>query len=209
MKTIIAASLVLSVVCTGFAQSPFDLKKRIDLLEERVAKLEAAIGKQEARQETTTAKETIAENERALAKARMRKDLEVYSAEDLSKIEQLYQVANKEWRTDAGKKSLEELIAKYGKANRTGCALQYLGQMTQGDERVHYLNKAIEGFSDCRYGDGVQVGAYARFYLAYQYKKDGNEGKAKALFDEIAKLYPNAIDHRGNLLSDVIAKENK
>ncbi len=209
MRMVIMMSAFISLACTGFAQSQIDLKKRIDLLEERIARLEAACEKQECRQAAVATKEQIVENERALAKARMRKDLDVYSSEDLSKIEHLYQVASKGWDSEAGKKSLEELIAKYDKANRTGCAVQYLGQMTQGDERVHYLNKAIESYSDCRYGNGVQVGAYARFWLAWQYKKDGNENKAKKLFAEIAKMYPNAIDHRGNLLSDVIAKENK
>jgi hypothetical protein len=140
------------------------------------------------------------------ARERMRKDLEVYSREQLQEIESLYQVANKNWRKQEGKDSLEKLIEKYDKANRTGCALLYLGQMSAGQEKEEYLQKAIEGFNDCYYGDGVQVGAYARYYLAYHYKENGAEEKAKALFDEIASKYPDAIDHQGKLLSDSIGR---
>jgi len=209
MRTIITAALFVSFVCTGFAQSQSELQKRIDRLEERVAKLEAAIGKQEFRQEAAETKEQIAAGERAKAKARMRKDLEVYAADDLRQIERLYQVANKEWRSEEGKKSLKELIARYDKANRTGCALLYLGQMTKGDEQIDYLTQAIRSYGVCYYGDGAQVGAYARFFLAWRYKQEGKADKAKALFDEVTTLFPNAIDHRGNLFSEIIAKENK
>jgi tetratricopeptide (TPR) repeat protein len=92
------------------------------------------------------------------------------------------------------------MISKYDKANRTGCALLYIGQMTKGEERERYLKQAIDGFSDCFYGDGVQVGAYARYYLAYYYKELGDTAKAKALFDEIRKDYPNSITHSGKPL---------
>lgn len=209
MRTIIAASVFISWVCAGYAQSQAELKKRVDLLEERVARLEASIGKPAAKEGAAATKEEIVAAEREKARARMRKDLEVYSREDLGKIEKLYQVANNEWKTDAGVQSLQALIAQYGKANRTGCALLYLGQMTQGDERVHYLVQAIKDFGDCYYGNGVQVGAYARLHLAGFYRKTGQTAKAEVLIKEIKEQYPNAIDHRGNLLADIIAKENK
>ena len=206
MKTRAFSAVLILAACCGFGQSVGELRQRIEKLEARVAKLEAAAG---GAQETKGSKEQSAESERAKAKARMRKDLEVYSSEDLGKIEKLYQVANKDWRSEEGKNSLKELISKYDKANRTGCALLYLGQMSKGDEQIGYLTKAIEGFSDCYYGDGVQVGAYARMYLAFRYKQDGKADKARALFEEIKTQCPNAIDHRGNPLSEVIEKENK
>ena len=141
------------------------------------------------------------EEQRKLAKARMRKDLEIYSNEELRNIENLYQVANKKWRTQEGKKSLEQLVSKYGKANRTGCAYLYLGQMSTGEEREKHLKRAIKDFSDCYYGDGVQVGAYARYHLAYHYKSNGKTEKAKTLFNEIREQYPNAINHKGRPLA--------
>ena len=206
MKTLVLSALAVSFGCCAFAQSAGELKQRIEQLEARVAKLEAASG---GAQEAKPSKEQIAEGERTKAKARMRKDREVYSADELGTIEKLYQVANKEWRSEEGKASLKELIAKFDKANRTGCALLYLGQMSKGDDQIGYLTKAIEGFSDCYYGDGVQVGAYARMYLAFRYKQDGKADKASALFGEIKTQFPNAIDHRGGLLADVLERESK
>lgn len=141
--------------------------------------------------------EIAANAEEQKTKERMRKDLESYSQDELREIETLYQVANKQWRSEEGKESLRKLISKYSAANRTGCALLYLGQMSTGDEQINYLKQAIENFSDCFYGDGVQVGAYARFVLWYRYRNDGEQEKAEKLAEEIKTDYPDAIDHRG------------
>jgi hypothetical protein len=61
---------------------------------------------------------------------------------------------------------------------------------------------AIRDFGDCYYGSGVQVGAYARLYLGFYYKDLGKGDEAKALFDEIRKNYPDAVNHKGNRLLD-------
>ena len=178
------------------------LEKRIAALEERLSALEgktAPVVKQLNAQQ-------MKDDQRVKARERMRKDRDVYSLEELKEIESLYQVANKEGNTPNAKESLEKLVAKYDKANRTGCAIQYLAQRTKGEEREKYLKQAIEGFSDCFYGDGVQVGAYARYYLAYHYKEAGDEKKAKALCEEIQKDYPNAVTHSGKPLSAGIEK---
>jgi hypothetical protein len=130
----------------------------------------------------------------------MRNDRKIYSQEQLQEIESLYQVANKKWQSEEGKNSLKELISKYEKANRTGCALLYLGQMTTGAQKEEYLKKAIADFSDCRYGDGVEVGSYARFILAAHLRQNGQAEKADELIKEIKQQYPDAIDHRGKPL---------
>ena len=96
------------------------------------------------------------------------------------------------------------MIQKYPDINRTGCAVLYLAQMSQGDERAQYLQECIDKYNDCFYGDGSQVGAYARFLQAQDYKSQGDTEKAKALFDELKSKYPDAIDHRGDLLIDSI-----
>ncbi|MFZ2656521.1 MAG: tetratricopeptide repeat protein, partial [Victivallales bacterium] len=84
--------------------------------------------------------------------------------------------------------------------------LQYLGQMTSGEEKEKYLKQAIKDFSDCYYGSGVQVGAYARLYLADYYQKNGKKDEASALYEEIRKDYPDAVNHKGRLLKDIIPK---
>ncbi len=143
---------------------------------------------------------------RAGIRKRTAEDLKTYSSEELREIEKLYQVANKQWNTPEAKASLKTLIEKYPKANRTGCAVQYMGQMSKGEEKEKYLKLAIQDFGDCYYGSGAQVGAYARFYLGYYYKEKGMEKEARALFDEIRKNYPDAVSHKGTRLVDRLPK---
>jgi len=209
MKNSIVISVVL-ISCAFSAMAHDTLK--IKALEKRVAALEAKMAKLDSATAPVVKQanaDQVCEDQKNKARERMRKDLKVYSKDELRAIESLYQVANKNWKTDKakGKASLLKMVSKYDKANRTGCALLYIGQMTQGEERESYLKQAIEGYSDCFYGDGVQVGAYARYYLAYYYKDAGDKKKAKALFDEIRKDYPNAITHSGKSLSIGMAKE--
>ncbi len=204
---LIALCLCVSSLSAGDSLKIMQLEKRITVLEERLAVLEgktAPVLKQLSAQE-------MKEDQRNKARERMRKDLEVYSREELREIESLYQVANKNWKSDKakGKASLEKMLDKYDRANRTGCALMYLGQMTQGEEREKYLKKAVESYSDCYYGDGVQVGAYARYYLAYHYLQTGNKKKAGSLCAEIRADYPNAVTHSGQPLSGGLDKLEK
>jgi hypothetical protein len=197
MKRIITAVIVAGSL---IAHADPTLEKRVAELEKEVVELKEALAPVMEKAQA----EQIVIQQRNEAKIRMSKDYEVYSRDELREIESLYQVANKQWKSQEGKDSLKALIKKYGKANRTGCALLYLGQMSKGEEREEYLKQAIGEFSDCFYGDGVQVGAYARYYLAYQYKESGEEKKAAELFEEIGEKYPDAIDHKGNRLSTLI-----
>lgn len=144
------------------------------------------------------------EDMKAGIEKRSQADQKTYTAEQLREIESLYQLANKNLAEPGAKLALKTLIEKYPKANRTGCAVLYMGQMSRGDEREKYLKLAIKKFSDCFYGNGVQVGAYARFYLGQSYLKAKREREAKALFDEIRKKYPDAVDHKGQRLVDIL-----
>ena len=178
-----------------------DLKARVAALEARLATLEEAL---KPVMSELSAKQSREQNQQR-ARQRMREDREKYSDQQLREIESLYQVANKKWRTAEAQQSLEQLIGKYDKANRTGCAILYLGQMSTGDEKLKYLKQAIE-HGDCFYGDGVQVGAYARFHLAHHYLSQGKNAEAEKLFDEIRKEFPDAVDHKGNRLENAIPK---
>jgi len=203
MKNVITILLVSFVATSALAHDRTKLtalEKRVKELEERVAELESSTAPSVAKVQA----EQRVNGQRMKARQRMRKDSSIYSREQSREIEALYQVANRKWRSQEGKDSLKQLIEKFDKANRTGCALLYLGQMSQGKEREEYLQKAIDGFSDCYYGDGVQVGAYARYYLGYYYKKSGQEKKAEELFKEIKSKYPDAINHKGRFLAELI-----
>jgi len=65
---------------------------------------------------------------------------------------------------------------------------------------------AVREFGDCYYGSGVQVGAYARFYLGRHYLSKGLTKEAEALFDEIRRDYPDAVNHQGQLLADALPR---
>jgi hypothetical protein len=81
--------------------------------------------------------------------------------------------------------------------------------MSQGEDRAGYLHDCIDKYNDCFYGDGVQVGVYARFLLAQDCRSKGERAKADALFNEIKSKYPDAVDHGGNLLVDSIKADKK
>lgn len=135
---------------------------------------------------------------------KMAQDRQKYSPQQLNEAEQLYQVANRHWGTLEASNSLQEMIQKYPDIDRTGCAVLYVAQMSQGEDRAQYLQDCIDKYNDCFYGDGVQVGVYARFLLAEDCRKSGEMAKAKTLLDEIKTRYPDAVDHSGNLLVDSI-----
>ncbi len=143
----------------------------------------------------------------AKAKERARRDTKKYSREQLQEAEQLYQVANKNWRTVEAKVSLEKMVQKYPDINRTGCAVLYLAQYSKGEAREKLLKDAVEKYGDCFYLDGCQVGGLARYFLGMQYRESGRDDKAKQTFNEIRNQYADAIDHKGVLIVSMLPKE--
>ena len=141
------------------------------------------------------------------ARQRMRQDTQKFSRQQLQEAEALYQVANNNWRTPEAKQSLEQMVQKFPSVNRTGCAVLYLAQYSQGEERERLLKDAISRYGDCFYGNGVQVGAYARLLLGQHYQEAGKADEAKKLFDEIRTKFPDAIGHRGESLAAKLPKE--
>jgi serine/threonine protein kinase len=133
---------------------------------------------------------------------RSAEDKKNYTQAQLQEAEQLYQVANHKWGTPEAMESLRTMIKKYPNIDRTGCATLYLAQMTQGEERAKCLQDCMDEYNDCFYGDGVQVGALARFFLVQDYRSQGNTQKAEELANEIKTKYPTAIDHGGHLLTE-------
>ena len=193
-----------------------ELREQVKKLEARLAELEKQVGPLVARQNggpgageearVARAQQPAGRDEarvtkaQAKARARMALDRKKHTGAQIGQAEELYQVANKNWRTEEARQSLQQMVEKFPDVNRTGCAVLYLGQMSEGEERERLLTDAAEKYGDCYYGNGVQVGAYARFLLALYYKDAGQEDKAKRLFDEIRKKYPDAVDHGGRWL---------
>ncbi len=142
------------------------------------------------------------EKNRQAARVRAADDRQTYQAAELAEIESLYQVANKNWRTEEARASLKKLLEKFDRANRTGCATLYMGQMSEGQERLDYLTRAVEKFSDCYYFNGCQVGGYGRYVLALTLWEKGEKDKARALLAELKTTYKDATDHRGRPMGE-------
>ncbi|MFA7172019.1 MAG: tetratricopeptide repeat protein [Kiritimatiellia bacterium] len=195
--------LVLAILLSGsgvHADEISDMKKEIESLKREVSELRSLV------QSGTVQSATPATDPKAGIRRRYEEDRKTYSDAQLREIESLYQSANKDLRSPEAKEALKSLIEKYPKANRTGCAVQYMGQMSSSEEKESYLKLAIKDFGDCYYGSGVQVGAYARLYLAYYYKETGRAKEAQALFDEIRTNFPDAVNHKGKLLINMLPK---
>ncbi|MDQ3439728.1 MAG: right-handed parallel beta-helix repeat-containing protein [Planctomycetota bacterium] len=158
---------------------------------------------------SVAAPQTLRERQRQSAKVRMRQDNRRFSKDEVAQAEELYQVANKNWRSEQAATSLKTMIEKFPEMNRTGCAVLYLGQWARGEQREEFLKRAIEKHSDCYYGNGVQVGGFARYLLGHHYREQGKTAEADKLFEEIRKNYPEAITHRGDLLIAVLREEAK
>ncbi len=188
MQNKILVGILMLLVAASLVWSAF-LGSRVSRLEKLMAPLKA----QQAAQERQTVL-------RAKFNQKMTQDQQKYSRQQLADAEQLYQVANQKWGTAEASNSLQQMIQKYPDIDRTGCAVLYVAQMSTGEDRARYLQDCIEKYNDCFYGDGVQVGVYARFMLAGDLRQKGETAKAKALLDEIKSKYPDAVDHSGNLL---------
>jgi hypothetical protein len=196
--SLIAASTPL--IAQTNADDIAQLRQRIVHLEQQVQEISRVVEPLKARQAAENRRQTFRER----FEKKMKQDREKYTAEQLGEAERLYQVANQKWGSTEALESLQEMVKKYPDINRTGCATLYVAQRSQGAERVEYLQDCIEKYNDCLYGDGVQVGAYARLLLADHYLSKGDNKKAAALYGEIKANYADAIDHSGKLLVDSI-----
>lgn len=202
---VVAMGLLAGPVMGEDSERVRELESKVKVLEKKIERLESSTAPAVARM----GREQVVERQRRRARERMSKDAAIYSRDELHEIEDLYQVANKKWQSKEGKESLLLLVDKFDEANRVGCALIYLGQMSQGDDREEYLEEAIDDYGDCYYGNGVQVGAYARFLLAHHYNETGEEDDAEELLEEIVADYPDAISHKGELLVDLVKSVKK
>ena len=141
---------------------------------------------------------------RATAQARMRRDAETFTREELRAIEQLYQSANRNLRAPDSRDRLQEVIDRYPASNRAGCAALYLAQMSPESDREALLKQAIERHADAWYGDGTQVGPLARASLAALYEKQKRQDEARAAARVVATETPDAVDHQGRRIVDVL-----
>jgi hypothetical protein len=210
-NTIFTGILMTGLAASGslFAQTSADelaqLKQRVEQLEKQVREISRLVEPFKAQQAAEGRRKAWREK----FNEKMSQDQQKYTREQLREAEQLYQVANQKWGTAEANESLQTMIKKYPDINRTGCAVLYVAQNSKGDERARYLQDCIEKYNDCFYGDGVQVGVFARFLLAGDCRARGDTTKSDALVAEIVSQYPDAVDHGGRLLVDSLKADSK
>ncbi len=174
------------------------LKAQVAALEKRISEMENSL--------------PPAERQRAYRKKfdqRREMDQQKYTPEQLAKAEELMATADRQFGSAACIETLKQMVEKFPNANRAGCALLYWAQSTTGPEAESYFTDCIQKYDDCYYGDGVRVGAYARFLLAENYQSKGEREKAEALYKEIKDNYSDAIDHNGQLLINIIPTKSQ
>ena len=66
------------------------------------------------------------------------------------------------------------------------------------------MKTAIKDHGDTWYGNGVQVGAFARAQLAAFYAAADKVSDAKKVAKEVVERFPGAVDHRGQPLVDML-----
>lgn len=141
---------------------------------------------------------------RVTAQMRMRRDRESFTREQLQEIERLYQSTNGRFFTPESRATLEDLIARFPGSNRAGCAALYLARVSPEAEREAALLNVIAHHADAWYGDGTQVGPLARAYLASWYYSKDRKDEALAIAKVIATETPDAVDHTGRRIVDVL-----
>lgn len=196
-----APSILVFILVFTFSGRTFAnegaLLQRIIELEKRVVELEARLAPVLEQERV----KGVVKRQAEIARERALMDAEFHSRDDLNLIEKAYLTANKDWKSEEAGNAVAFLIAHYPRANRTGCAVLTRAQSLQGDEQLKLLKQSIEEFGGCYYSNGVQVGPYARLYLAMRHMKNGDEKTATKLFKELRDNYSNAIDHKGQLLT--------
>ena len=145
---------------------------------------------------------------RLKAENRVAEDLIRFSPTELLNIEAEYRstrLAQTSLPDRSRRDILEALAARYPRSNRAGCAVVELAQMSTGDLREQYLNKAINEHADAWFENGAQVGPLATALLAMHYAGLDRLPEAEKLAAELLVRHPASVDTSGAPLDGLLA----
>jgi hypothetical protein len=201
--------LAMALISAGCNPASKQNAQQIEALEAKVAQLESRLNEMQRPPLTPEQQEgrERMQARRGQYNQRYGLDVRTHSQVKAVEVENAYQATQRNWNSPEAIEARKKFVKKYPGFNRTGCALCELGQLTSGPECEPYLKECIQKYDDCYWGDGVQVGPLARYFLANYYKGAGQNDKAEALYKEIKDNYPDSIDHSGQPLVDVINKQ--
>lgn len=142
------------------------------------------------------------------AQARIDEERLVFSVAELADIEARYASARSPdrllFRRTEAEEILLELVRRYPRSNRAGCALLDLAQMSKDARREAYLRQAIGAHDNAWFPSGVQVGALARAMLAVHLAGLQRFDEAERLAAELVKEFPGSVDQTGATLDDTL-----
>ncbi len=176
------------------------LKAKVAVLEKRMSEMEGLLPQMKPQLEQQGRQRAYRER----FDRRRELDGKKYTQEQLIQAETMYVAAQRKAASPECVEILKQMLEKFPEANRTGCGFLDLAVHTTGPESEKYLRDCIQKYNDCYYGDGVQVGAFARFWLANYYSETKENKKAEALYKEIKDSYADSIDHQGQFLIERI-----
>ena len=197
---VLAMALVSAGCVVTGNQEVEQLKAKNAALEERISEMEKILQPLQTQAEQQARQRAYRER----FDRRRELDLKKYTREQLTEAENMYAAAESKWNSPEYSESVKQMVQKFPDANRAGCLLLEFAQNTTGPDSEKCFKDCIEKYNDCYYGDGVQVGAFARFWLADYYSKTNENERAAALYKEIKDNYSDAIDHNGQLLITLI-----
>jgi outer membrane murein-binding lipoprotein Lpp len=187
--------------------------QHIQALEAKVAELEHKLDQMQSAPQQLTPEQQQGQKRMQSYRGRFQQryglDVRTHTEAKVVEVENAYQVIIRNFGSPECIEAHKKFIKKYPGFNRTGCALSELAGMSEftSPETEQCYKECIQKYDDCYWGDGVQVGPFARFGLANYYKNTGQNDKAEALYTEIKDDYPDSIDHSGQLLVDCINKQ--
>jgi hypothetical protein len=149
---------------------------------------------------------------RRRAKVRIDADASAFSVAELADIEARYASAFRPevldgrtfLREPEAEPILVDLVRRYPRANRAGCALLLLAQVSAGPRREHHLRQAIDFEGDAWFENGVQVAALARAMLAIHLAGLERFDEAEEVAAELVRRFPGAVDQTGASLDDTL-----
>ena len=164
---VLAMALVSAGCVVTGNQEVEQLKAKNAALEERISEMEKILQPLQTQAEQQARQRAYRER----FDRRRELDLKKYTREQLTEAENMYAAAESKWNSPEYSESVKQMVQKFPDANRAGCLLLEFAQNTTGPDSEKCFKDCIEKYNDCYYGDGVQVGAYARFWLADYYSK--------------------------------------
>jgi beta-lactamase regulating signal transducer with metallopeptidase domain len=214
-QTVGACFLVLAMglVSVGCDVNSKKNDQHIQALEAKVAELEHKLDQMQSAPQQLTPEQQQGQKRMQSYRGRFQQryglDVRTHTEAKVVEVENAYQVIIRNFGSPECIEAHKKFIKKYPGFNRTGCALSELAGMSQitSPEAEQCYQECIQKYDDCYWGDGVQVGPFARFGLANYYKNTEQNDKAEALYTEIKDNYPDSIDHSGQLLVDCINKQ--